>query len=65
MSPGTKVELVIINSGVIVQHMPPVNIVKMGGTSQEQPQSIAVHKESFQELSDYLEGLNLFEACKN
>lgn len=64
MSPGTQVQLVIINSGVIVQHAAPVNIVDQQGEPQKGG-GVAVHKESFQELIDYLKGLNLFEACKN
>lgn len=59
-----QVQIVIINSGVVVQHAAPVSLLDDKGTPQPAP-SIAVHKESYQELFEYLEGLELFQNCKS
>lgn len=56
MQPGTQIQLVGINNGVIVQSQPPIRLVGKDGKEQQQI-PITEYCGSFDELVEYLRGL--------
>ncbi len=60
MNAGSQVMIVVIDNGVVVQHLSQVSLIDAEGKPQ-QAQNLAVHKGDFESLCAYLKTLKLFQ----